>query len=232
LLGVVFALGVIGFGWLAVQLCRPMPARLSAAARRAAVAGRRWWRGRNTPIAAGEIEGIIRCHPLLGRLEPGVQASLAALLRPQFFRPWQTIAGFDAAPGFVGLVLSGRATLYRRLPSGRKARFLSLIEHDLFGAHDLVDAHERVLEVRSATPVVVLTISREDFQRLVIGPLGAPTVASYLDKYLFLQRASAMCAEWPPVALLRFAELAGIAGAKSSAKSACCKAARRPRTSK
>ena len=85
------------------------------------------------------------------------------------------------------------------------------MEGDIFGAHQLVDPKNANLEVRSRTPFVALTMSCEDFNRLVVEKLGAPVVSSYVHKQLFLQRSSPLCADWRPTAVTRFAELADLA---------------------
>jgi CRP-like cAMP-binding protein len=82
------------------------------------------------------------------------------------------------------------------------------MEGDLFGAHHLVDPDNANLEVRTHTPLVALTLSRADFQRLVIDRLGAPAVCSYMHKHLFLQNSSPLCADWRPAAIARFVNLA------------------------
>lgn len=178
----------------------------------------RRWRGRVDDIGLEQIETLVGRHPLLRRLEPAAQLELVSLLQPLRARPWQTLATFDSPPPFVGLVLSGRATLHRRLKSGRSERFLHIVEGDLFGAHGLVDPALGHLEVRTSTPFAAAMLPLEDFQRLVLEPLGKPAVLRYVQNHLFLQRASALCAEWRPSAIARFAELAGTASHPSGGK--------------
>jgi CRP-like cAMP-binding protein len=155
-----------------------------------------------------EIERLLRLHPLLGNLDPGVQMELAQALRPFRAPAWRTVAKFGEPPAFVGLILSGRVTLYRQLKSGRKARFLGLIEGDLFGAHQLFEEGGPGLEIRSGTPLVALTLDHAEFKRLVVDRLGPAAVASYLQKHLFLQRSTPICAEWRPATIARFTDLA------------------------
>jgi CRP-like cAMP-binding protein len=153
------------------------------------------------------VEALIRNNPLLGRLDPMLQWELAQCCRPFVTRRWRTLVRFEDSPGFVTLIVSGRAHIYRRLKSGRKERFLRVQEGDLFGAHHLVDATNARLEIRAATRLVALTISTADFQRLVIDRLGTPTVSAYLLKHLFLQNSSPLCAGWRPSAIARFVDL-------------------------
>lgn len=169
----------------------------------------RRWRSRLDQIEVEDVEAMVRRHPLLRRLDANAQAELVAHLQPLVVRPWQTLIGFDAAPESVGLVLSGRATLHRRLKSGRAERFIDLVEGDLFGAHGLVDSAVGAIEMRTRTPFAAAVLSVEDFERLVLTPLGAPAVRRYVQNHLFLQRGSPLCADWRPTAVARFAELAG-----------------------
>jgi CRP-like cAMP-binding protein len=154
-----------------------------------------------------QIERLLRLHPLLGALDPAVQMELAQCLRPFRAPAWRTLAKFGEAPPFMGLIVSGRISIYRRLKSGRKTRFLRLLESDLFGAHHLFEEQGGGFEIRTRTPLVALTLEHADFKRLVIDRLGPAAVASYLQKHLFLQRASPICADWRPATIARFTDL-------------------------
>lgn len=172
---------------------------------------RRWRPSKAPELDPFELESLVRRHPLLRQLQPDAQLELVAHLQPLRARPWQTLLAFDEDPAFVGLVLSGCATVYQRLKSGRKARFFEVMEGDLFGAHRLVDPRGASLEVRTKTPFLAATLGREDFQRLVLDALGSPAVCRYVQNHLFLHRAAALCADWRPAAIARFAELASTA---------------------
>jgi CRP-like cAMP-binding protein len=157
------------------------------------------------------IERLIRLHPLLGTLDPGVQMELAQCLRPFRAPAWRTLAKFGEPPPFAGLIVSGRVTIYRRLKSGRKNRFLRLMESDLFGAHQLFEDPGAGFEIRTRTPLVALTLDHADFKRLVVDRIGPAAVASYLQKHLFLQRSSPICADWRPATIARFTDLVATA---------------------
>ncbi len=165
---------------------------------------------RTRPAPAPDLESVerlIRLHPLLGSLDPLVQMELAQCLRPFRASAWRKLARFSETPPFVGLIVSGRVTLYRQLKSGRKTRFLRLIEGDLFGAHHLFEEAGAFFEIQTGTPLVALTLDHVEFQRLVIERLGHAAVAAYLQKHLFLQRSSSLCAEWRPATIARFTDL-------------------------
>ncbi len=199
--------GVVAF-WIATSLQYRVIDASVAAWRRGTAELRRWRAARGPASDPVELEALIRRNPLLRRLDPDVQAELVGLLQPLRARPWRKLVTFDETPATVGFILTGRATVYQRLKSGRKARFFGIIDGDLFGAHKLVDPHGASLEVRTNTPVVAVTLGREDFQRLVVDTLGVPAVCRYVHNHLFLHRAAALCADWRPAAIARFAELA------------------------
>ena len=200
----------LAFLWIASETQHRVVDALVSGWRRLHLAWRRVTHRPVDPAAdSALIETLIRRHPLLGRLDPAVQLELALGCQPFRCGLWHTLVRFDQEPPGVSLIVSGRASVYRRLKSGRKTRFLRLMEGDLFGAHHLIDRDHPGFEIRTDTPLVGLTIPPADFQRLVVGGLGSPAVASYLDKHLFLQRATSLCAGWRPAAIARFAELAG-----------------------
>jgi CRP-like cAMP-binding protein len=62
-------------------------------------------------------------------------------------------------------------------------------------------------EIRTGTPLVALTLDHADFKRLVVDRLGPAAVASYLQKHLFLQRSTPICADWRPATIARFTDL-------------------------
>jgi CRP-like cAMP-binding protein len=203
------ALAVIALLWLAAEVHRRVTGGLVALWRRGALA---WRRLRHRPVnPATDLElvaTLVSGNPLLGRLDPAIQAEMAACFLPFQAGAWRTLVPFDHEPPFVTLIVSGRVSLYRRLKSGRKVRFLRAGEGDLFGAHHLIDPANASLEIRTDTPLVALNLSQADFQRLVLARLGTAAVCSYMHKHLFLQNSTPLCADWRPAAIASFADLA------------------------
>ncbi len=204
-LGVI--LSVIALLWIAAEIQHRIVDVLVGTRQRLRLWWRRW-RPSQAPLALEAVEALIRRNALLSQLDPETQLELAQCLRPRRARAWHTLAKFDEESPFVGLIASGRAAVYRRLKSGRKTKYLEVMEADLFGAHRLMSPDNTSLEVRAKTPLVALALSPGDFQRLVVDKLGAPVVAAYLQKHLFLQRGSALCVDWRPAAIARFVDLA------------------------
>jgi len=212
LLGLGAALAATGLLWLGTELRHPVRAVLRGWGRHLRVV---WRRARQQPLTPErnleEIEELIRRNLLLGQLDVGTQMELALCCQPFQAGRWRALTRFDEAPAHVTLIVSGRASLYRRRKSGRKDRFLRVREGDLFGAHHLVDTTDANLEIRTGSRLVALAIAPADFQRLVIDRLGPAAVAAYLQKHLFLQNSSPFCADWRPAAIARFVELADTA---------------------
>lgn len=174
----------------------------------------RWKRGWRRWRSAGDLgdhapsaDSLLRRNVLLRTFPAATLTEIAQHTRPFKVGAWSTIIQFDSEPAEVGVIVSGRMTVYRRLPSGSKVRFLELVEGDIFGAHALVDAENRSLEVRTNTPCTALVMSSEHFKRQVVDRAGAAVVCSYVHKLLFLQQ-TALCARWRPAAIVRFIELA------------------------
>ncbi|HEY8993081.1 MAG TPA: cyclic nucleotide-binding domain-containing protein [Lacunisphaera sp.] len=198
-------LGSVGLLWLIGEVHTHALGTLKSSWRRARLA---YTRLRPTAtLSLDQIERLIRLHPLLGELDPGVQMELAQCLRPFQASAWRTLTKFGEEPSFAGIIVSGRVTIYRRLKSGRKTRFLRLMESDLFGAHQLFEGAPGGFEIRTRTPLVALTLDHADFKRLVVDRLGPAAVAAYLQKHLFLQRSSPVCADWRPATIARFSDL-------------------------
>jgi CRP-like cAMP-binding protein len=152
---------------------------------------------------------LIRENPLLRRLKPDVQAEFVRELKPFTARAWRTMLSFDEAPGQVGLIISGKATVYRRAKSGRRVPYMRLVEGDLFGVQSMVDSHHPRLEVRAKTPLHALVLPAEVFQRLVIDKLGTADVFNLAHKHVILQR-SELCRAWRPQAISRFTQIADV----------------------
>lgn len=209
LLALSVATGGISLFWLASEIRTHAVETATSLWRRIQLA-----RTRLRPAPAPDLEGIerlIQLHPLLGNLDPIVQIELAQCFKPFQASMWQTLVRFNEPPPFVGLIVSGRVSLYRQLKTGRKLPFLRLIESDLFGAHHLFEPAGAGLEIRTGTPLVALTLDQADFQRLIVDRLGPATVASYLQKHQFLQRSSTLCADWRPATIARFTNLVATA---------------------
>jgi len=168
---------------------------------------RRWMAKRKVKQSDWDTAALIRRNPVLRRLDNETQSKLVARLRILRVRPWQTIIDFDDKSTFVGLIVSGRAVVYRRGITGRKSRFLKFSEGDFFGGHKQIDPEKNCLEVRTATPLVAFVMTLEDFEQLVVAKLGTAALWDQMSKQVFLRR-STLCSEWRSASVARFSEMA------------------------
>jgi CRP-like cAMP-binding protein len=193
--------------WIISAILHPCRDALRNGWKRWRLTWRRWHAAGAPRLDEAAISTLIRRNLLLQRLGPDTQAEIVRQLQPFTAKAWRTIIGFGDSPAQVIFIVSGAATVCRRLKSGRRVRFLRLAEGDLFGTHQLVDPDNASLEVRTKTPLVALALGAADFERLAVAELGAAVVCNYTHKQAFLQQ-SALCARWRPNALARFVELA------------------------
>lgn len=170
---------------------------------------KRWRKDGHLSANDAIVNRFITENPLLRRLEPHVQAEFARHLKPYTAKAWSTILSFDEEVSFVGIIVSGSATVYRRLKTGRKVPVLKLAEGDLFGVHGLIDPHDPKFEVCSNTPIYALVLPSYVFQSLVIEKLGAPTVFNICSLHVFLKQ-SPLCTQWSQQAIARFAQITQI----------------------
>ena len=206
LAGVVLAAVLFGLIWL---FWWPVWAGWRTLRQRWQLFWRRWRHGAEFLADQAAIQRLIRESPLLRRLKPDVQAEFVRELKPFTARAWRTMLSFDEAPGQVGLIISGKATVYRRAKSGRRVPYMRLVEGDLFGVQGMVDSHHPRLEVRAKTPLHALVLPAEVFQRLVIDKLGPVDVFNLAHKHVILQR-SELCRAWRPQAISRFTQIADV----------------------
>jgi CRP-like cAMP-binding protein len=201
------AIGLIAAFWLASEVQYRVIDTCTAFWRRGQQELRRWRAGKTAAPDWLALDALVSRHPLLRHLPPDAQEEFVSLLKPLRARPWSRLIKYDEPQSSVGLVFSGRATVYHRLKSGRMARLYEIREGDLFGAHKIVDPNGANIEIRTNTVFLAVTLSREDFSRLVVEKLGLAAVNRYVHNHLFLHRAAALCADWRPAAITRFAEL-------------------------
>jgi len=107
-------------------------------------------------------------------------------------------------------VLDGAVEVLMSLKSGRPLRITELGRGDVFGEIALLHNVPRTRSIRAAKKSLLLAISREDFQKLIVGSLGARSVEEIIRKQSFLHRIE-LCRSWHPQALTAFSHLANIA---------------------
>ena len=170
---------------------------------------KRWRLNSVAPVEEGRIVRLMADSLLFRRLAPAARAALSSCGQPRFFKAWTTIHNFADQSKNVSVILSGRVAVYRRLKSGRGERAMVLKEGDIFGAHALLDPERNQVQVRSLTPVLVLSIPIREFERHAVIPIGVALADNLAQKAPFLRELS-FCANWHPQAVARFTQIASM----------------------
>lgn len=108
------------------------------------------------------IESTLGHIPLFARLSPFERARLAALLRPRHYARGTTIIREGETGKALYLVEEGQVTVEQ---GGQTIAYLD--EGDFFGEMALLARSQHNADVRALTPVEVLTLPAEDFNRLL-----------------------------------------------------------------
>jgi CRP-like cAMP-binding protein len=107
------------------------------------------------------------------------------------------------------MIVSGKVSLRRELPTERTAQVQVLSEGDIIGLHDLADPKGPAYHLRSLTPVTLLTMERAKAEKLFVQLVPQSTLTDMLLKVPFLRRIS-LCRNWHLQAINRFARLSSI----------------------
>ncbi len=107
-------------------------------------------------------------------------------------------------------VLNGAVEVLMTLKSGRPLRITELGPGDVFGEIALLHNVPRTRSIRAAKKSLLLALHRDDFQKFIVGKIGARTVEEIIRKQSFLHRIE-LCRNWHPQALTAFSRLANIA---------------------
>ncbi|WP_269542248.1 cyclic nucleotide-binding domain-containing protein [Cerasicoccus fimbriatus] len=111
-------------------------------------------------------------------------------------------------------VYDGGVEVLMELKSGRPLKITELGVGDVFGEIALLYNVPRTRSIRAARKSLLLAISRDDFQQLIVRSLGARDVEEIIRKQSFLHRID-LCRNWHPQALTSFSRLANIAEFKA-----------------
>ncbi len=106
-------------------------------------------------------------------------------------------------------LLAGKVEVIKELPSGRYDRIAVLERGDSFGEIALLKNVPRTRSVRALKKSILLSLTRENFEQLVLPSLGAEKIQEILQKRAFLSRIP-LCRNWHPQALQKFASLSSL----------------------
>jgi CRP-like cAMP-binding protein len=196
-LGFVVIAALSGLGAVAFLAWREWAARQPRRAERPA-------KGDATP------DGIARCvsESLLFQLLPEPdRAALAAAFRPERFAARSNIIREGETGDKLYLLYEGQVEVTRMLPNGKEDPVASLVPGDVFGEIALLNRSPRTRSVRCLPPAVVLSLTREAFEGMVLSRLSRTQIEDAVQKIAFLQRTP-LAAGWSPHALAAFARRA------------------------
>lgn len=171
----------------------------------------RWRVKEAMPATEEQISRVLSESLLFRRIAAAERSDLRDRGTLKVFKGRKTICTFSDKSTEVGVIISGRLLVYRRLKCGRPEKALILQEGDVFGAHALLDTERQHAMIKTLTPVVALMVPIEDFEQRVLQPLGASLINDLAQKVPFLRGVS-FCASWHPQAIARFAQLTSIVG--------------------
>lgn len=193
-------------GYIGVPMTRATWTYLVARRRQMAKSLGRWRIKAATPVTEEQIARTLGESLLFRRIAAAERADLRERSELKVFKSHKTIQSFSDKSTEVGVIISGKLIVYRRLKSGRPEKALILQEGDVFGAHALLDTERQHALIKTLTPVVALMIPIGEFEQRVLRPLGAPLINDLVQKVPFLRGVS-FCASWHPQAIARFAQL-------------------------
>ncbi len=111
-------------------------------------------------------------------------------------------------------VFDGAVEVLMELKSGRPLKITELAQGDVFGEIALLHNVPRTRSIRASRKSLLLALSREDFQQLIVRHIGVRDVEEIIRKQSFLHRID-LCQNWHPQALTAFSRLASIAEFKA-----------------
>jgi CRP-like cAMP-binding protein len=207
--GIVGSLLALAAGYLAWEIYHVLRERARARRNTLRLWLRRWLgSGRIALDESGRVK-LLASSPVLSALPPPERQELARLMAVRRCGFWTSLPEHGGNPMLVSLIVSGKVSVRRKMPSGRTVKVQVLSEGDIIGLHDLADPGYPGYAFRSRTPVTLLTIDREMAERLIVSKVPESTLTDMALKSPFLRRIP-LCQNWHRQAIDRFARLSSI----------------------
>lgn len=147
---------------------------------------------------------------LLRGVRPEILEELAERVEGVIVEPKQYVCKEGESGDQLYFVLDGGVEVLMNLKSGRPLRITELGRGDVFGEIALLHNVPRTRSIRAAKKSLLLALHRDDFQKFIVGSIGAREVEAIIRKQSFLHRIE-LCSNWHPQALTAFSRLANIA---------------------
>jgi CRP-like cAMP-binding protein len=207
--GIFGSLVALGAGYLAWEIF--YFARERARARRDTLRlwHRRWFGSRKIPLDESNRVKLVSSAPVVSALPPPQRQELARAMDVRRHGFWTALPEYGDTPTLVSLIVSGKVSVRREMPSGRTVPIQVLSEGDIIGLHDLADPKFPKYRFRTQTPVTLLTIDRETAERLIVRRVPQSMFADMVLKAPFLRRIP-LCQNWHRQAIDRFARLSSV----------------------
>jgi CRP-like cAMP-binding protein len=173
---------------------------------------RSWWRERaerkQRPqavlVSAQKIADWLGGTLLFRSLTPADLDALAAVVKPEEFRRGAFVVREGEPGDRLYVVLSGRLEVRRDYAPGRSEPVAELGEGEIFGEIALLEGGVRTRSVRALARSTLLSVGREEFERLVLTRLTRGAVLDEIQKVGFLQHVE-LTRRWHATALTEFA---------------------------
>ncbi|GHC08675.1 cyclic nucleotide-binding domain-containing protein [Cerasicoccus arenae] len=164
----------------------------------------------NHEMSGEDIVQFLSGTLLLKGVREEILYELAERVRGVIVDPKQHVFKEGEPGDDLYFVLNGGVEVLMSLKSGRPLRVTELGPGDVFGEVALLHNVPRTRSIRAARKSLLLALSREDFQKLIVGSIGVRDVEAIIRKQSFLHRIE-LCRNWHPQAMTAFSRLATLA---------------------
>lgn len=189
---------VVVFGWIALRNLRSWLLDRASAL----------FRPRATPVDHGTITDTLRRTLLFRDLPLEDLQAVAAAVQPQEYDAGTYVLREGDQGDRLYVVHSGRLIVTQRLHEiNRTDPFGELQAGDLFGDRAVLGDGRRTASVRCATNCVLLSLSKGDFERLILPRISRQAVEDKVQKIGFLQQIE-LSRDWSQSTMAVFAQRA------------------------
>ncbi len=207
--GIVGSLVALGAGYLGWEVFHMLRERARARRDTLRLWHRRWLGSGKIPLDESGRVKLLSNSPVISALSPPERQELARLMKVRRLGFWTSLREHGDVPTQVSLIVSGKVSVRREMPSGRTVQVQVLSEGDLIGLHDLADPGHPRYRLRTQTPVTLLTVDRAAAESLLVSKVPQSTLTDMVLKAPFLRRIP-LCQNWHRQAIDRFARLSAI----------------------
>lgn len=153
----------------------------------------------------GDIKEVLRKVPLLNTMEEDDLAALAKSMASVVVEKGQWVFREEDPGDAFYVVQEGELEVQKRLPKKKRGTTIGWMgPGDCFGEIALLENTPRTASIRASRRTTLLKLGRVEFERLVVGRVGAAKLCELLQDVRYLGRLTFM-AGWPTSDLVDFA---------------------------